>query len=294
MGGRAAGYLLLAPFLVVFAVFGLLPMLFTAWVSLHDWHLLDGPRSFTGTGNYLRLLSDWRFYNALGNTVSIFLLSTVVQLLAALGLAALLNRPLRAATWWRAGVLLPNVVSVVAVALVFGQLFGDTSGTVNAVLQSLGLDPVDWHGDRLAAHLAVSVMVIWRWTGYNALLYLAAMQSIPQERYDAAALDGASRWRAFWSITVPGIRPTILFTVVISTIGGLQLFTEPQLFDPLGTAGTGGTDRQFQTLVMYLYERGFTDYDAGYAAAVAWAVVAVSGIVVLVNFGLVRRMVARS
>src|SRR5690606_37545461 len=184
MGGRAAGYLLLAPFLVVFAVFGLLPMLFTAWVSLHDWHLLDGPRSFTGTGNYLRLLSDWRFYNALGNTVSIFLLSTVVQLLAALGLAALLNRPLRAATWWRAGVLLPNVVSVVAVALVFGQLFGDTSGTVNAVLQSLGLDPVDWHGDRLAAHLAVSVMVIWRWTGYNALLYLAAMQSIPQERYD--------------------------------------------------------------------------------------------------------------
>lgn len=284
----------MAPFFVVFVVFGLLPLLYTAWVSLHDWDLIDGPRAFTGVDNYAQLLSDWRFYNALGNTVSIFLLSTVVQLLAALGLAALLNRPLRASSWWRASVLLPNVVSVVAVALVFGQLFGDTSGTVNAVLELIGLDPVDWHSDRWSAHLAVSVMVIWRWTGYNALLYLAAMQSIPQERYDAAALDGASRWQAFWSITVPGIRPTILFTVVISTIGGLQLFTEPQLFDPLGTSGTGGTDRQFQTLVMYLYERGFTEYDAGYAAAVAWAVVAISGIVVLVNFGLVRRMVARS
>ncbi|MGH3431901.1 MAG: carbohydrate ABC transporter permease, partial [Thermocrispum sp.] len=215
-GQRAAGYLLVAPFFVLFLVFGLLPLLYTAWVSLHDWHLIDGDEGFAGfvgTGNYAALFGDWRFYNALGNTVSIFLLSTVVQLLAALGLAALLNRPLRGRTWWRAGVLLPNVVSVVAVALVFGQLFARDYGIVNGMLELIGLDPVNWRSDRWSAHLAVSVMVIWRWTGYNALLYLAAMQSIPQERYDAAALDGASRWRAFWSITVPGIRPTILFTV---------------------------------------------------------------------------------
>lgn len=289
-GQRLAGYLLVAPFLLLFLTFGALPLLYTGWVSLHDWHLVDGDAGFVGADNYAALLGDWRFYNALGNTVSIFLLSTVVQLLAALGLAALLNRPLRGRTWWRAGVLVPNVVSVVAVALVFGQLFARDYGAVNAVLGAIGVDPVNWHSDRWSAHVAVSVMVIWRWTGYNALLYLAAMQSVPQDLYDAAALDGASRWRAFWTVTVPGIRPTIIFTVVISTIGGLQLFTEPLLFDPQGAAGTGGSDRQFQTLVMYLYERGFTDLDAGYAAAVAWAVVAVSGLVVLVNFGLVRRI----
>src|SRR5690606_36437443 len=160
----AAGYLLVAPFFVVFVVFGLLPLLYTAWVSLHDWDLIDGPRAFTGVDNYAQLLSDWRFYNALGNTVSIFLLSTVVQLLAALGLAGVasyaqpssgwrrsdawgntvrifllsagrqllaglgvaapLSRPLRASAWWRGSVLLPTGVSGVALALVCGQLCG--------------------------------------------------------------------------------------------------------------------------------------------------------------------------
>ncbi|SDY08015.1 cellobiose transport system permease protein [Amycolatopsis xylanica] len=287
---RLGPYLLTAPFFVIFGVFGLFPMLYTAWVALHDWHLVNGDKGFVGFGNFVTLASDPHFYNALFNTVSIFVLSTVPQLLAALGLAALLDRPLRARTMWRASVLLPNVVSVVAVALVFGQLFAKDYGVVNWVLGLVGLDPVDWRAHRLAAHVAISTMVMWRWTGYNALLYLAAMQSVPQERYDAAMIDGASRWRTFWSITVPAIRPTILFTVVVSTIGGLQLFAEPQLFDDTGIAGTGGADREFQTLAMYLYERGFGLFDAGYAAAIAWVLFLLSAGFALVNFLLVRRL----
>ncbi|MFD5095884.1 carbohydrate ABC transporter permease [Amycolatopsis thailandensis] len=289
-GERLAGYLMTAPFYLLFGVFGLFPLLYTAWVALHHWHLVNGDTGFAGLGNFAVLLQDPHFYNALFNTVSIFVLSTVPQLLAALGLAALLDRPLRARTLWRASVLLPNVVSVVAVALVFSQLFAEDYGVVNWALGLVGLDPVDWRSDRFASHVAVSVMVMWRWTGYNALLYLAAMQSVPQERYDAAMLDGASRWRTFRSITVPSIRPTIAFTVVVSTIGGLQLFAEPQLFDDSGTAGTGGADRQFQTLAMYLYEKGFGEFDAGYAAAIAWLLFLLSAGFALVNFSLVRRI----
>nr|WP_033430747.1 sugar ABC transporter permease [Saccharothrix syringae] len=286
--------MVVAPFFVVFGVFGLYPLLYTAWVSLHDWQLVDGAERFVGLANYAELLSDENFWNALVNTISLFLLSTVPQLLAALGLAALLDRGLRGRSFWRAGVLLPNVISVAAVALVFAQLFGRDFGVVNSLLGLVGIDPVDWRAETWASHLAISSMVVWRWTGYNALIYLAAMQSVPKDTYESAMLDGASRWRVFWSITVPSIRPTILFTVVVSTIGGMQLFVEPQLFDPGGTAtGTGGNDRQFQTLVMYLYEKGFRLFDAGYSSAIAWMLFLLVLVVALVNFALTRRIASK-
>ncbi|MFD9734677.1 carbohydrate ABC transporter permease [Umezawaea sp. NPDC059074] len=285
---------MIAPFFVVFGIFGLYPLLYTAWVSLHDWQLIDGDQGFTGLDNYAKLLGDANFWNALGNTLSLFVLSTVPQLLAALGLAAVLDRGLRGRLFWRAGVLLPNVISVAAVALVFAQLYGRDFGVVNYLLGLVGIDPVDWHAETWASHLAISSMVMWRWTGYNALIYLAAMQSVPKDMHEAAVLDGASRWRSFWSITVPSIRPTILFTVITSTIGGMQLFVEPQLFDPGGTAtGTGGSDRQFQTLVMYLYEKGFRLFDAGYSATIAWVLFLVVLVVAGVNFTVARRIASQ-
>jgi cellobiose transport system permease protein len=292
---KVTPFLFVAPFFLVFAVFGLFPLLYTAWISLHDWQLLTGDNGFVGGANYASLLADADFYNALFNTVSIFLTAAVPQLLAALGIAALLDRPLRAGTAWRAGILLPNVISVVAVALVFGQLFGKDYGVVNWVLGRCGIDPVSWQSHTWSSHLAVASMVMWRWTGYNALIYLAAMQSVPTELYEAAALDRASRWQSFWAITVPGIRPTLLFTVVASTISGLQLFAEPQLFDTSGVDGTGGNDRQFQTLTMYLYEKGFgPPGDAGYAAAIAWVMTVVCAAFALVNFRLAGRLVGRA
>jgi len=166
---------------------------------------------------------------------------------------------------------------------------------VNFLLGFVGIDPIDWRAETWASHLAVSTMVMWRWTGYNALLYLAAMQSVPKDMYESATLDGAGRWRMFWSITVPSIRPTILFTVVTSTIGGLQLFAEPALFDPGFAANnsTGGSDRQFQTLVLYMYEKGFRLFDAGYAATVAWMLFVVVLLVAIVNFTLTRRIAGK-
>lgn len=289
-GRRIAPYLLIAPFFLLFLVFGLFPLLYTGWVSVHDWHLLNGNNGFVGWENFSLLLTDPNFYNALFNTVSIFVLATVPELLAALGLAALLNRPLRGRTLWRSTVLLPNVVSVAAIALVFSQLFAEDYGFINSILEFVGLAPVDWQSDTWASHLAIASMVAWRWTGYNALVYLAAMQSVPHELYDAAEVDGASRWRAFWSITVPSIRPTIVFTVVVATIGGLQIFAEPQLFDAAGVSGTGGADRQFQTLTMYLYEQGIGLSDAGYAAAISWLLFVLCVVFALVNVVALRRI----
>jgi cellobiose transport system permease protein len=140
--------------------------------------------------------------------------------------------------------------------------------------------------------VALSVMVMWRWTGYNALIYLAAMQAIPEELYEAAAVDGARRFRQFIHVTVPMLRPTILFTVVIATIGGLQLFTEPFLFQSRTSGGTGGSDRQYQTIVMYLYEKflGSTQFKFGYAAAIAWCLVLFIAVFGVVNYFLVSRI----
>ncbi|RZQ60195.1 carbohydrate ABC transporter permease [Amycolatopsis suaedae] len=285
---RLTPLLFVAPFFALYAVFGVFPLFYTAWISLRDWHLLNGDQGFLGLANYADLLGDPGFWRALTNTVSIFVLAVVPQLLAALGIAALLNRPLRGGMFWRTGILLPHLVSVVAVALVFSQLFGRDFGLVNWVLGLFGADPVSWQSHTWSSHLAIATMVMWRWTGYDALILLAAMRTVPDELREAAELDGASRWRAFWSVTVPAIRPTLVFVVITSTIGGLQLFTEPLMFDDTGTGG-GGNDRQFQTLAMYLYEKGFLAFDAGYAAAVGWVLVVLSVLLAVVNVRLVRR-----
>jgi len=294
LDGSATPYLMVAPFFVLFGVFGLFPLLYTAWVSLHHWNLVEGGGQFAGTANYRTLFADPHFYNALANTIGIFLVATVPQLLLALGIAALLDRHSRGRAGWRAAVLLPNIVPVVSVALIFTELFGRDYGLVNRALATVGVGPVDWQANAWSAYLGIATMVVWRWAGYNALLYLAAMQTVPRELHEAAALDGASRWRAFWSVTVPGIRPTLLFTAVVSTIGGLQMFTEPQLFDASGVGGVGGNDRQFQTLVMYLYENGFSRFDAGYAAAISWVVFLLCAVLVLTGVALLRRLVRQA
>ncbi|GLW90000.1 carbohydrate ABC transporter permease [Actinokineospora globicatena] len=290
MRRAVAPYLLVAPFFLVFGVFGVFPLLRTAWVSVHRWHLIAGPEGFAGLANFRDLLLDPLFYNAVGNTLSIFLLATIPQLVLALGIAALLARR---GAGWQVLVLVPNVVPVVAVALVFGQLLGRDYGMVNFLLGRVGVDPVAWQADTWAAHLGVATMVMWRWTGYTALLYLAAMRAVPRELHEAAELDGAGRWQRFRTVTLPGIRPTLLFTVVASAIGGVQMFTEPQLFDGSGLAGAGGSDRQFQTVAMYLYEVGFGRFDAGYAAAMTWVLFLLCAALTAAAVGLVRRVVRR-
>ncbi|MET9614381.1 carbohydrate ABC transporter permease [Kitasatospora indigofera] len=285
-------YLYIAPFFLVFAGFGLFPMLYTGYVSMTNWRV-DVPGSqgqWVGLENYRKLLDDPFFLNALKNTVGIGVLSTVPQLLLALVLAHLLNYRMRGRTLFRLGVLLPNVTSVAAVTLIFVQLFGRDYGLINWTLGLFGVEHIDWQAGTLSSWTAISAIVTWRWTGYNALIFLAAMQAVPFELYEAAAIDGASRWRQFRSITVPMLRPTILFSVIVSTIGALQLFGEPMLFGQQQDPTTGGSQHQFQTLALYSYNQFWGRFKYGYGAAVSWAMFLLIVVIVGANLIAARRM----
>jgi cellobiose transport system permease protein len=288
----ASPYLYISPFFVLFGIFGLFPLGYTAWVALTDRTLLNPDTHFVGLLNFTNLIHDSYFWNAVENTLGIWLIATVPQLLIALWLAHLLNTKLRARTFFRMAVLLPQVTSLVAVALIFTQLFSRQYGLVNYGLGAFGVSQIDWESGRLSSWIALSVMVTWRWAGYNALIYLAAMQGIPDELYEAAAIDGAKPWKQFWNVTVPMLRPTIIFTVIVSTIGGLQLFTEPYLFEPLKQGATGGSARQYQTVVMYMYEKAFagTQFNFGYAAAIGWALFLLIAVISVINLLIVRRI----
>jgi cellobiose transport system permease protein len=286
---KGSPYLYLAPFFLVFAVFGLFPMLYTFWVSLHRWELI-GTRSWAGFDNYQKLFADEYFWNAVGNTFGIFLLATIPQFALALLLASSLNRRIRMRTLFRLGVLVPNVTSVAAVAIIFSLIFARDFGLANWILGVVGFDPVDWTAHRWSSWIAISVMVDWRWTGYNALIFLAAMQAVPRDLYEAAEIDGASRSRQFFSITIPMLRPTLIFASIISVIGGVQLFTEPLLFNSGANAITGGTLRQFQTVTMYLIENAFSRFELGYGAAIAWMVFLIIIVVSFINFLIISRV----
>ncbi len=257
-------------------------------MSVHDWHLLGGQGDFVGLQNYVDVLQQPRFFTALRNTFSIFILSAVPQLIAAIAIAAVLDDNIRAKTFWRMGVLLPYVVAPVAVALIFSRAFADQSGMVNELLGMVGVDPIRWHADSLASHVAIATMVNFRWTGYNTLILLAAMQAIPRDLYEAAIIDGASRVRTFFSITVPMLRPTLIFVIITMTIGGLQIFDEPRMFDQLGQ---GGADRQWMTMTMFLYELGWgAQKSFGRASAVAWILFLIIIAIGIVNFMITRRI----
>lgn len=283
-------YLYIAPFFVLFGVVGLFPLLYTSYLSMFDRDLLDPEGTFIGLANYVELLGDTQFWNALVNTISIFVLSTGPQIVVAVLLAALLNTRLRAPTGWRVGVLLPYVVSLVAVGIIFANLFGPNYGLINGMLEILGFERVDWQSNRFASHLAIATMVNWRWTGYNALIVLAAMKAIPKEIHEAALIDGANAARRFFSVTLPLLRPTLIFVVVTSTIGGLQIFTEPKLFDAMPGSNNGGSSNQFQTITLYMYQTAFETHHLGYASAIAWVLFLVIIIIAVANFLLTRRI----
>ncbi|WP_149549583.1 carbohydrate ABC transporter permease [Streptomyces marokkonensis] len=278
---KMSPYAYIAPFFTLFAAFGLFPLIYTAFVSLYRVELqTPGDMEWRGLDNYTALFTDDFFWTSLRNTFTIGVISTVPQLVMALGLAHLLNYRLRARTFLRTAMLLPYATSVAAATLVFAQLFGRDFGLINYVAGLVGIGPIDWQTGTVASQIAVSTIVVWRWTGYNALIYLAGMQSIPQELYEAAEMDGASKWRQFFHVTLPGLRPTIVFTVIVSTIGATQLFGEPLLFE--GSI-SGGISHQYQTLGLYMYEQGWGFFHLGRAAAIAWVMFLLIVVLVGVN-----------
>ncbi len=290
---KLAPYLFVSPFFLVFAVVGMFPLAYTGYLSLYEWDRTQYARGgFVGLENFTWVLNDPLFLKSLVNTLSIFAMSSIPQVVIAVSIAALLDQQLRGSTFWRISVLLPFVVAPTAAVLIFGSLFADRSGVVNQVLSSIGLEPIRWHVERWWSHVAISGMVNWRWTGYNALIFLAAMQAVPREVYESAALDGAGRLRQLLHITLPMIRPTMIFVIVTTTIGGLQIFTEPRLFDDTAQR-EGGADHQYMTMTLYVYVKGIEDQFYGRASAAAWLLFLFIIAIVLVNYAATRWLTRR-
>lgn len=292
---KSAPYAFVAPFFIIFAAVGLYPLFYSLWASFTDLSLAGNTKDgFIGLANYEAILTGSQstiFWPALINTFSIFIISTVPQIIFATVLATLLDRNLRARTFWRMGVLLPYVVAPAAVGLIFGAIFANPNvgngGMANGLLGLVGLDPINWQAERWWSHFAIANMVNYRWTGYNALLLLAAMQAVPRDLYEAAALDGAGPFRRFFSVTLPSIRGTMTFVVVQSTIGGLRIFDEPRMFS--GNS-LGGTNNVYRTVVLFMHDTMFGKLNMGRASAIAWVMFIVIVIISALNLFLTSKI----
>ena len=263
-------YWFVAPAVILFLCFTIYPIISSLLLSFQK---MDGGRYvFAGFANYIRLFHDSVFLKALYNTFIILIIQVPIMLILALILASALNSQLlKLRGLFRVGFFMPAVTSLVAYSILFSILLQD-SGLINDFLGLFGIHKIPWLTDPFWAKVSIILALTWRWTGYNMVIYLAAMQNIPEELYEAASLDGAGRIRKFFNITVPQLKPVILFTAIISTISTLQLFDEPY------NLTKGGPANGTMTLGLYIYQNGFKYFDFGYASAIAYVVVIIVGI----------------
>ncbi|MDH6696729.1 sugar ABC transporter permease [Streptomyces sp. MAA16] len=284
-------YAAISPFYLLFLCFGLIPVGFSLYVSLHRWDGL-GSMEWAGLSQYQYLLSDSDFWTAVGNTLVIWALATFPMIFLAMVTAVMLNSAVRFKNLYRFAYFLPNVTSVVAIAIIFGSVFSTNFGLVNALLQAVGLDQVAWLNTPWGIKTAIATLMTWQWTGYNAIIFLAGLQTIPGELYEAARMDGAGPVQTFFRITLPMMRPVLLFVLVVSTVTGLQSFSEPQvLLQTTSNDSTfaGGPGHAGQTMVLYFFQQTFDNNDFGYGAAVAWGVFLVVVLFSIINWRLVQR-----
>jgi multiple sugar transport system permease protein len=263
-------YVLLSPFLVLFLVFGMFPLAFSLYLAFQTWEPTSGlgAMQFVGLENFVFALQDEWFWKSLKNTAWLAVASGVPQHLVAIPLAVFIHTSFKRL---RNGVVgayfLPYITSTVAVAIMFSSLFSTDFGVVNTALRSLfGMENIDWLGRPENIKPAIAMIVFWRYVGFNVVLYLAALQTIPKDLYEAATMDGAGRLQQFFYITLPSLKPMIFFGVTLSVIGGLQLFEEPFIL----TGGRGGSDQSGMTTAIYLYRMAFDFNDFGAASAMSW------------------------
>jgi multiple sugar transport system permease protein len=272
---RWAPYVFISPFLLLFAVFGVFPLLFSLHLAFQSWEPTSGldAMEFVGWDNFAFALQDEWFWKSLKNTLWLAVVSGAPQHLVAIPLAVFIHNSFK---YLRDGVVgayfLPYITSTVAIAIMFSSLFSKDFGLINAALAgAFGIEHVDWLGRAENIKPAIAFVVFWRYLGFNVVLYLAALQTIPRDLYEAATMDGAGRWQQFWHITLPNLKPMIFFGVTLSVIGGLQLFEEPFIL----TGGRGGAEQSGMTSAVYLYRMAFDFNDFGGASAMSWLLFAV-------------------
>ncbi len=264
-----AGRAFVAPALALIAIFFALPVIAGLFLSFSDFDIyaIGSPDTarFVGLDNYSRIFTNPMFWKALGNTMYFVVVGGVLSLLASLAAALLVNSKLtRFQPLFRTIFFLPVVTTIVAVAIVWRYLYHPQYGILNWALGHAGIHPIDWLGDPRWAMPAIILLAVWKNFGYNMLIFIAGLQTIPEEQYEAAELDGAGWWSRFRHVTVPGLKPTFVFVGVITMLGQFQLFSEPYVMTQ------GGPLKSTFTIVMMMYEEGFRWWRMGHAAAIAF------------------------
>jgi lactose/L-arabinose transport system permease protein len=269
-------YLLVAPAVLLFALFTVYPIIASLVLSFQK--PVNGEFVFVGVSNYIRLIGDEIFRKAITNTFVIFIIQVPIMIFLALILANALNsRLLKFKGFFRTSFFMPAVTSLVAYSVLFSIMLQD-SGLINNVLSFFGIGPIPWLSHPVWAKISIIIAMTWRWTGYNMVIFLAALQNLSDDIYEAASLDGAGKWQQFFYITIPQLKPVILFSTVLSTIGTLQLFDEPY------NLTKGGPADSTMTLGLYIYQTAFNYFDFGYACAIAYVVVILVAILSFIQF----------
>ncbi|RVX42511.1 carbohydrate ABC transporter membrane protein 1 (CUT1 family) [Nonomuraea polychroma] len=261
-------YLFIAPSLLGVVAFLLLPMVIVLVLSLFDWELLSAPE-FAGLDNYRRLAADGETWHSLVVTAGYVLLCIPLQTVLALALAMLLNQRIKGVRFYRSLFVIPWMATPIVLALIWNWIFDPRDGAINSALALVGITGPDWLSDPAWALPAVALVSVWQHTGYNMLFFLAGLQGIPQELYDAAATDGATSAQRFWRVTLPLLNPTMFFVTVTNLIGAFQVF------DTVYAMTNGGPSRSTEVLNFRIFETAFKEFDFGYAATLSTLLFAV-------------------
>jgi ABC-type sugar transport system permease subunit len=258
-------YFFIAPFFLIFAIFGLYPITYSFILSFFNWNA-NQPWTFVALANYRNLLvRDTVFWTSLWNVIYIYLINVPPMIFVSVVIAVVLNSPYQKfKDFFRITYLIPYVTSVLSIAIVFFVVFDDSRGLVNLLLGQIGLSPVHWLTSKKMSKISIDILVTWKWLGYNMIIALAGLQSIDTQVYDASRIDGAGTLRTFFRITLPLLRPVIGFQVIMATIGTLTMFTEPYILTD------GGPGYSSLTLVLYLYRTAFKFFKLGYGAGIAF------------------------
>ncbi len=274
---KSAPYYFLLPVLMVFCIFMIYPIIKSFILSFYKFK--GGVYEFVGFKNYMALFKDAVFLAGLRNTLIYLIIQVPIMIILALILSYLLNQPfLKLKGLFRVSVFLPAVTSLVAYSLVFKLLLNTDYGLINYIFKAIGFKAIDWLNSPIGAKISLMAAITWRWTGYNMVILLAGLQRIPDEIYEASDIDGANRFQKFTKITIPLMRPIILFCTITSTIGTLQLFDESYILT------SGGPDNATITVAHYLYDTGFRYVKFGYAAAISYVLVVIIAILSFIQF----------
>lgn len=277
-------YLFILPLLIQFFVFTSGPMIYSVYISFTDWNILQSS-TWVGLQNYIKIFSDDKFWKSLGNTL-FYLIGVPIGLFISLIIAIWMNQGIRGTAWYRAIYFLPAISSIVAITILWQWIYNTDYGLMNYILGLVGIVGPNWLGNETWIKPAIVIMGIWKGIGITIIFYLAGLQNIPKELYEAAEIDGANFFQKYRYVTLPLLTPITFFLVVTGIIGTLQIFVEIQIMAP-----TGGPNYAAASIVFYLWQKAFVYYEMGYASALAWVLGFIMFVVTYIQFKLSTKWV---